>query len=685
LPEDQKAEDNFISRRRSDVTKNRCSTLVLSLAIGAFLICAATAQAVAAAGPAASHLTASVRSVQPAVSGMFQVKAPRVWNNGTPVFLDTWNAFQSRTSSASLNKAYAFTTIDGLGHEVLYAGVERASSKSPVVFEFSRLEGERSVGDLRIEANVDNAGNIGTVQFQSYSGDGAKAGLKLLSIAILAGEGCNDAGTACGVANGTSLEVGVNLSQLLSGSEGRFKAVKITTPEDSVVGVFHVITDIGTPLDPFVGGCLSATDSFGSVPNCTSNDINLTAVEAGSCNFTDNTCTGACDKDSDPSDWDAATCGTVKMINCIGLFNITSVTRYDIGLYLSTDGDPNDDFAKSGTCSRNAWTTDSPLTDGKNGSGTDGDTCGDVNAKDHTIRLLIPDTTILCVDSDGDEKVDISHCETWTNGATQISCDESEDVKPGTSSHCKCGILAGACIPFESDDECKENVCELHCGGVAGSETACEDNTDCTAPETCQAGLCRTPICTSNLSCSGGAICLDTLVTQNKTGNCGDSPSGACDAQDVCEGGECVSKFQPSTTACGDAAGQCETAASCTGSSAICPAKGFKGSTTSCEGTSSGGACDGTDSCDGAGACVDGFADSSTVCNPSGGCCDVEEKCTGESADCPTDEFLPATTPCRPSTSACDAPEFCTGNSADCPDDECRAAPDPPDLECHVT
>ncbi|PYQ64183.1 MAG: hypothetical protein DMF54_15015, partial [Acidobacteria bacterium] len=96
-----------------------------------------------------------------------------------PTFLDTWDAFKARTSSASLNKAYAFTTIDGLGHEILYAGIERPSSKSPVVFEFSQLEGARSVGDLKIEVEIDNAGSIGTVRFESYSGDGAKAGFRL--------------------------------------------------------------------------------------------------------------------------------------------------------------------------------------------------------------------------------------------------------------------------------------------------------------------------------------------------------------------------------------------------------------------------------------------------------------------------------------------------------------------------
>jgi hypothetical protein len=88
------------------VIKNRCSpvSLVLFVAIGAFLICAVSAQA--ASGPSASAaassnaVTAAVRSVQPAVSGLFQVHTPRVWAdaidesgepgaNGVPDFLDS--------------------------------------------------------------------------------------------------------------------------------------------------------------------------------------------------------------------------------------------------------------------------------------------------------------------------------------------------------------------------------------------------------------------------------------------------------------------------------------------------------------------------------------------------------------------------------------------------------------------
>lgn len=157
----------------------RCSpiSLVVLTAVCALFIGVPGAQAgsgpISLAATSSNGVTAAVRPVQPAVSGLFQVKAPRVWNSGVPGFFDSWDAFQSRTSSAILKgNAYAFTTRDGLTHEVLYAGVERASWKGPILFEFSQREGQRSVGDLRIEVEIDSAGSIGTVQFQTYSADG---------------------------------------------------------------------------------------------------------------------------------------------------------------------------------------------------------------------------------------------------------------------------------------------------------------------------------------------------------------------------------------------------------------------------------------------------------------------------------------------------------------------------------
>ena len=57
------------------MTRNRCSpiTLVLSHALGEYLIFETKAQATTSAGPVSSHESASVRSLQPAISALFHV------------------------------------------------------------------------------------------------------------------------------------------------------------------------------------------------------------------------------------------------------------------------------------------------------------------------------------------------------------------------------------------------------------------------------------------------------------------------------------------------------------------------------------------------------------------------------------------------------------------------------------
>jgi|GEM_PF-1570847 len=61
------------------------------------------------------------------------------------------------------------------------------------------------------------------------------------------------------------------------------------------------------------------------------------------------------------------------------------------------------------------------------------------------------------------------------------------------------------------------------------------------------------------------------------------------------------------------------------------------------------------------------FASSSVVCRGQEGACDVAEKCTGNSATCPTNGYQVAGTLCRISAGTCDPPEYCSGDSVDCP------------------
>src|SRR5581483_2328007 len=128
---------------------------------------------------------------------------------------------------------------------------------------------------------------------------------------------------------------------------------------------------------------------------------------------------------------------------------------------------------------------------------------------------------------------------------------------------------------------------------------------------------------------------------------------GACDNDpaDHCLGtaNTCVDAFKSSATVCRGSAGQCDVAENCTGTSGSCPTDGFASSSTTCTGSSQGGACDNDpgDHCLGtANTCVDAFKSSATVCRGSAGQCDVAENCTGSSGSCPADVFKSSATSC---------------------------------------
>ncbi|MBN2804617.1 MAG: hypothetical protein JXR91_16100, partial [Deltaproteobacteria bacterium] len=59
------------------------------------------------------------------------------------------------------------------------------------------------------------------------------------------------------------------------------------------------------------------------------------------------------------------------------------------------------------------------------------------------------------------------------------------------------------------------------------------------------------------------------------------------------------------------------------------------------------------------------FKNSSTVCRVAAGDCDVEESCTGDNSECPTDSFMPSSTVCRDSAGVCDVAESCTGSGVE--------------------
>jgi hypothetical protein len=179
--------------------------------------------------------------------------------------------------------------------------------------------------------------------------------------------------------------------------------------------------------------------------------------------------------------------------------------------------------------------------------------------------------------------------------------------------------------------------------------------------------------CDAQDTCDGLGVCVDNI--QPATAPCkGTSNGSACDddKQDHCSGTDktCVDVFLPSTEVCRGAAGPCDVAENCTGTSGSCPTDSFAASGTLCAGTSNGSACDDDkqDHCSGTdNTCVDAFLPSAEVCRAAAGQCDVADHCSGTSGACPPD--AKSTDVCRAADPAfpCDTPEVCDGSSNECP------------------
>ena len=188
----------------------------------------------------------------------------------------------------------------------------------------------------------------------------------------------------------------------------------------------------------------------------------------------------------------------------------------------------------------------------------------------------------------------------------------------------------------------------------------------------------------SNVTTGAGLTCLGRVDLGFYYSDCGD---GVVDSPEACDlGGSngastscCTSTctFRTAGQTCRTAAGVCDLADTCTGSSATCPADSK--STATCRAAV--GICDVTETCDGSNnnCPADVFASASVVCRGSGGDCDIAENCTGSSNACPSDSFVSSSVVCRGAGGVCDVAENCTGSSATCPTDgkstaECRAS-----------
>ena len=305
-------------------------------------------------------------------------------------------------------------------------------------------------------------------------------------------------------------------------------------------------------------------------------------------------------------------------------------------------------------------------------------------------------------------------CDTACNGGCG-ACNLAGSLGTCTalSNGTSCRSSAGPCDVAEA---CNGSSLNCPSDAFAPTSTVCRSAADvCDLAENCPGNAAACPAdakkfngtaCTDDNNPCTTDLCNGTSnACQHAAGNAGTQcriAAGDCDLAATCTGSSATcpaNPFKPSSTVCRDIAGECDVAEHCTGSSANCPTDIKKSSGTAC--TDDNNVCT-TDTCNGTSAlcqhpagnagtqCRTATADcdlpatctgssttcpanpfkpSSAVCRGVGGQCDVAENCTGSSAVCPTDTFAPSSTVCRASAGICDVAENCSGSSAACPAD----------------
>ncbi len=187
--------------------------------------------------------------------------------------------------------------------------------------------------------------------------------------------------------------------------------------------------------------------------------------------------------------------------------------------------------------------------------------------------------------------------------------------------------------------------------------------------------------CDQGVANGTASSCCNTNCTFKTVGTQCRAAAGACDQAESCTGSSATcpaDSLVTSGTPCRPSAGTCDVAEACTGASVNCPADGFQSSATVCH--PSLGACDPAENCTGLSASCPMDAKSSAQCRASAGDCDPAEFCDGVGNACPSNVLSPSTTICRAAAGLCDVTEKCTGGSPTCPPDQVQ----PNSVTCRV-
>nr|AIG55805.1 secreted protein [Achlya hypogyna] len=273
------------------------------------------------------------------------------------------------------------------------------------------------------------------------------------------------------------------------------------------------------------------------------------------------------------------------------------------------------------------------------------------------------------------------------NGA----CDDDANDYCDANGECQNAYKVRGAVCRPAADICDvPEVCDGRRSTFAPFFTVCtsigkSSDGDCDGVDYCDGwGSCRDHFVARDTVCRAAVnVCDVPEVCDGSTGGCpidkfapegtdctgiGASTGGVCDIPDKCDNkGKCVEGYKPATAVCRGAAdlcdvaeyctgssgscppdiyasagavcrpglNQCDAAETCSGTSILCPVDKLAPSTTVCSGSSSGGACDAIDYCDGFGNCVDHYFGDTTLCSKGLTLCDANYFCDGKQSACP--------------------------------------------------
>jgi hypothetical protein len=174
---------------------------------------------------------------------------------------------------------------------------------------------------------------------------------------------------------------------------------------------------------------------------CTANDVtlssatNINILTGGSCDPV----TGVC----------SCFAGQTVTFTADFQMDLTANTRFDVGFYIATDGDPNNDGALTGQCSATASLAgNTPVGNFINLDGPP-DVCGDITGPFNTAHnplFVNAQITTQCPSTPG-QQLQLPFATTWRQPGSNAVClgtgngTTTNDVFPGSPSKCNTGTL----------------------------------------------------------------------------------------------------------------------------------------------------------------------------------------------------------------------------------------------------